>query len=62
MSKEKVKDLIFAAQRVISEYIDTGDSNLLDDADEILCQVLKELRIDHDTKADMEGRNQDFNN
>nr|WP_296999625.1 hypothetical protein [Prevotella sp.] len=54
MSKEKVKDLIFAAQRVISEYIDTGDSNLLDDADEILCQVLKELRIDHDTKADME--------
>lgn len=46
MSKEKVKDLIFAAQCAISEYsiMDTGDSNLLDDADEILCQALKELK------------------
>lgn len=41
--QRKVKDLIFAAQCVISEYNDTGDSNLLDDADEILCQALKEL-------------------
>lgn len=44
MSKEKVKDLIFAAQCAIREYNDTGDSNLLDDADEILCQALKELK------------------
>jgi hypothetical protein len=44
MSKEKVKDLIFTAQCAISEYNDTGDSNLLDDADEILCQALKELK------------------
>lgn len=43
MSKEKVKDLIFAAQCVISEYNDTGDSNLLDDVDEILCHALKEF-------------------
>lgn len=43
MSKENVKDLLFAAQCVIREYNATGDSNLLDDADEILCQALKEL-------------------
>lgn len=55
MSKEKVKDLIFAVKCIISEFNDTGDSNLLDDADEILRQALKELSIDHDTKADMEG-------
>lgn len=43
MSKEKLKDLIFTAQCAIGEYNDTLDSNLLDNADDLLCQALKEL-------------------
>lgn len=43
MSKEKVKDLIFTAQCAIGEYNDTLDSNLLDKADDLLEQALKQL-------------------
>lgn len=43
MSKEKLKDLIFTAQCAIGEYNDTLYSNLLDNADDLLCQALKEL-------------------
>ena len=43
MSKEKVKDLIFTAQCAIGEYNDTLDSNLLDKADDLPEQALKEL-------------------
>ena len=55
MNKEKLKDLISTAQCAIGEYNDTLDSNLLDKADDLLCQTLKELEDQYDTKADMEG-------
>ena len=42
MSK-KIKDLIFTAQYAIGKYNDTLDSNLLDKAENLLCQALKEL-------------------
>lgn len=38
-----IKDLIFSAQCAIEEYNDTLDSNLLDKAEDLLCQALKEL-------------------
>lgn len=43
MNKERLKDLIFTAQCAIGEYNDTLDSNLLDEADYLLEQALKEL-------------------
>lgn len=43
MSKERLKDLIFTAQCAIDEYNDTLDSNLLDKAEDLLCQALKVL-------------------
>ncbi len=43
MSKEKLKDLIFTAQCAIGEYNDTLDSNLLDKAEDLICQALKVL-------------------
>lgn len=43
MRKERLKDLIFTAQCAIDEYNDTLDSNLLDNADDLLEHALKEL-------------------
>lgn len=43
MSKVRLKDLIFTAQCAIGEYNDTLDSDLLDKAEDLLCQALKEL-------------------
>ena len=44
MSKERLKDFIFTEQCAIGEYNDTLDSNLLDKADDLLEQALKELK------------------
>lgn len=44
MSKEKLKDLIFTAQCAIGEYNYTLDDDLLDKADDLLEEALKELK------------------
>lgn len=58
MSKEKAIKYIKAAQTAIDEapYPCTTKAKIL------LVEALKELVDQYDTKADMEGRNQDFNN
>lgn len=58
MSKEKAIKYIKAAQTAIDEapYPCTTKAKIL------LVEALKELEDQYDTKADMEGRNQDFNN